>query len=179
MWKARSRAVRTICSKPSKPPTTYSPAHLELQRTRLHLRIVGKDCLCRRPRSRSHQSAHRPRQGTVTPTQVRVGANGRERQAKLDYIFKQIVNSMFPASYRYLLNTAASSLDVFTPSATLQSLSSNPDSWISELYQTSTLGDWQVEKAATLREGLSQKRQEAIALGVRLREANEALKRQG
>ena len=86
---------------------------------------------------------------------------------------------MFPASYRYLLNTAASSLDVFTPSATLQSLSSNPNSWISELYQSSTLEDWQVEKAATLREGLSQKRQEAIALGVRLREANEALKRQG
>jgi hypothetical protein len=62
---------------------------------------------------------------------------------------------MFPASYRYLLNTAASSLDVFAPGATLQSLSSNPNSWISELYQSAGLENRQVEKAATLRQGLS------------------------
>jgi hypothetical protein len=60
-----------------------------------------------------------------------VGADGRERQAKLDYNFKQIINSIFPASYRYLLNTAAAAADVFAPDSTPDTLASNPKSWIS------------------------------------------------
>lgn len=38
--------------------------------------------------------------------QNRIGANGKERQANINYNFKQIVNSMFPAIYRYLFNAA-------------------------------------------------------------------------
>jgi hypothetical protein len=38
--------------------------------------------------------------------QNRIGATGTERQANLRYCFKQLVNSIFPAIYRYLLNSA-------------------------------------------------------------------------
>lgn len=60
-----------------------------------------------------------------------MGADGRERQAKLDYNFKQIINSIFPASYRYLLNTAHTGTDVFAMDSTPETLASNPKSWIS------------------------------------------------
>jgi hypothetical protein len=107
-----------------------------------------------------------------------VGADGRERQAKLDYNFKQIINSIFPASYRYLLNTAYAGTDVFAMDSTPETLASNPKSWISELYQASGLELWQMERVRTLREGLIGRRNEAIALVVRLLQANQALKRQ-
>jgi hypothetical protein len=61
----------------------------------------------------------------------RIGANGKERFAKLDYNFKQVVNSMFPASFRYLLNNAEFSADIFSPNASPQSLTSNPQHWTS------------------------------------------------
>ena len=49
--------------------------------------------------------------------QNRIGAVGTERQANLSYNFKQIVNSMFPAMYRYFLNTARTSEDLFATSS--------------------------------------------------------------
>jgi hypothetical protein len=45
--------------------------------------------------------------------QNRIGANARERQARLDYNFKQIINSLFPAIHRYLMNTALYRRDIF------------------------------------------------------------------
>lgn len=61
----------------------------------------------------------------------RIGANGKERFAKLDYNFKQVVNSMFPASSRYLLNNAEQSTDIFEPNASPHTLKSNPQHWTS------------------------------------------------
>ncbi len=61
----------------------------------------------------------------------RIGANGKERFAKLDYNFKQVVNSMFTASFRYLLNNAEFSTDIFSPNATPLSLTSNSQRWTS------------------------------------------------
>lgn len=45
--------------------------------------------------------------------QNRIGANARERQANLDYNFKQIVNFMFPAMHRYFMRTAVYESDLF------------------------------------------------------------------
>lgn len=44
----------------------------------------------------------------------RIGASGRERQCKLAYHFKSIVNTMFPALYRYLLICCMKKLDIFS-----------------------------------------------------------------
>lgn len=46
----------------------------------------------------------------------RIGASGRERQAKIDYNFKNIINTMFPALYRYILSTAVNQVDLFSHS---------------------------------------------------------------
>lgn len=46
--------------------------------------------------------------------QNRIGATGTERQANLRYCFKQLVNSIFPAIYRYLLNSAHEATGLFS-----------------------------------------------------------------
>lgn len=43
----------------------------------------------------------------------RIGASGRERQSKLAYHFKSIVNTMFPALYRYILFCCNRRIDFF------------------------------------------------------------------
>ena len=43
----------------------------------------------------------------------RIGASGRERQAKLTYQYKSIVNTLFPALYRYLLFSSYHKFDMF------------------------------------------------------------------
>lgn len=43
----------------------------------------------------------------------RIGASGKERQAKINYFFKNIINTLFPALHRYLLHIASRSLDIF------------------------------------------------------------------
>lgn len=44
----------------------------------------------------------------------RIGASGRERQSKLAYQYKSIVNTMFPALYRYLLYSSLHKFDIFS-----------------------------------------------------------------
>lgn len=43
----------------------------------------------------------------------RIGASGRERQSKLTYHYKSIVNTLFPALYRYLLLSNIHQVDFF------------------------------------------------------------------
>ncbi|CAM6002464.1 unnamed protein product [Sphagnum balticum] len=51
--------------------------------------------------------------GNLDAIQYRLGADARERQANLEYTFKQIVNSMFPALHRYMMRTAYHSKDIY------------------------------------------------------------------
>lgn len=46
--------------------------------------------------------------------QSRIGANAKERQTKLDYYFKQITNSLFPAMHRYMMYCAVKNEDIFS-----------------------------------------------------------------
>jgi hypothetical protein len=43
----------------------------------------------------------------------RIGPSGKEREVKLEYYFKNVVNTWFPALHRYLFVTAAYQLDIF------------------------------------------------------------------
>lgn len=43
----------------------------------------------------------------------RIGPSGRERQAKIDYNFKNIVNTLLPGLHRYFLITAIQNMDIF------------------------------------------------------------------
>lgn len=43
----------------------------------------------------------------------RIGPSGRERQAKIEYNFKNIVNTWFPGLHRYFLVIANQKLDIF------------------------------------------------------------------
>ena len=43
----------------------------------------------------------------------RIGPTGRERQAKLTYNFKNIINTLFPGLHRYLMATAIKDLDFY------------------------------------------------------------------
>jgi hypothetical protein len=54
--------------------------------------------------------------------QTRIGANARERQANLDYSFKQMINAIFPAMHRYLLHAATYEYDVFDNEINAQTL---------------------------------------------------------
>jgi hypothetical protein len=67
-----------------------------------------------------------------------LGASGSERQANLSYNFKQIVNSMFPAMYRYLQSTAYHGLDLFADSK--EELGAE-GTWTAELFATMRLED--------------------------------------
>ena len=44
----------------------------------------------------------------------RIGASGRERQARINYNFKNIINTLFPALYRYILSTSVHQKDLFS-----------------------------------------------------------------
>lgn len=46
----------------------------------------------------------------------RIGASGRERQSKLAYHYKSIVNTIFPALYRYILFSSMHNFDIFEDS---------------------------------------------------------------
>ncbi len=100
-----------------------------------------------------------------------MGADSKERQAKLDYSIKQIINSMFPAIYRYLFYSAHLSVDIFQPSVTPESLN-NPDCWTYEVHQRACLEDWQIARLNDLKEKLLESRKEAIVHAARLRTAN-------
>lgn len=43
----------------------------------------------------------------------RIGPSGRERHAKIEYNFKNIVNTLFPGLLRYFLITASKNTDMF------------------------------------------------------------------
>ena len=43
----------------------------------------------------------------------RIGPTGRERQAKLTYNFKNIINTLFPGLHRYFMSTAVKNLDFY------------------------------------------------------------------
>jgi hypothetical protein len=46
-------------------------------------------------------------------SKFRIGASGHERQAKIEYYFKQLVNTLFPAIHRYLMYCSDKRLDLF------------------------------------------------------------------
>ena len=48
-----------------------------------------------------------------------------ERQTKLDYCFKQITNSLFPAMHRYFMHCADREVDLFAKEATPHLLEGN------------------------------------------------------
>lgn len=45
--------------------------------------------------------------------QFRVGGMGIERQAKIEYFMKQLINTLFLPLYRYLLYSSDKGVDVF------------------------------------------------------------------
>lgn len=69
----------------------------------------------------------------------RIGASGRERQAKINFQFKNIVNTLFPALYRYILICAFKEIDLF-------SLTETKMNWTQKLIQDLNLKPEQVEK---------------------------------
>lgn len=109
----------------------------------------------------------------------RIGANGKERFAKLDYNFKQVVNSMFPASFRYLLNNAEQSTDIFEPNASTHSLTSNPQHWTSQIYQSTAISSQQIKKIGMYQHKFKSARAIALQYSRRLRQIQEKIRDHG
>jgi hypothetical protein len=52
---------------------------------------------------------------------------------------------MFPAIYRYLLNSADESIDIFTEGKTHEELTQS-NTWTSDLYSSMKIEEWQIKK---------------------------------
>lgn len=113
------------------------------------------------------------------PTQSRIGANASERQTKLDYYFKQITNSLFPAMHRYLMYCATTDADLFAENVTETQLQ-QPDQkrWTQELFAKIKLDQTQLKGQQKYKEVFKLKRQESIECIRKLRLIRDEMKRQ-
>jgi hypothetical protein len=100
--------------------------------------------------------------------QNRIGANARERQARLDYNFKQIINSLFPAMHRYLMHAALHEKDVFGEG--------DYNDWTASFYQELKLTDRQKEAFTKRRADFVGKRRATLRLIKQLKTAKEQMK---
>jgi hypothetical protein len=101
--------------------------------------------------------------------QNRVGANAGERRARLDYNFKQIINSLFPAMHRYLMHAALHQQDLF---------GETENAWTTSFYQELDLTPQQREGLTSRKESLVAKRRETVGLISKLKAAKAQLKSQ-
>jgi hypothetical protein len=72
---------------------------------------------------------------------------GTERQTNLAYCFKQIFNTIFPAIYRYLLNTAQNATGLFSD----EQQEVGGEDWTEELVTIMPVDEPQREQFCSLR----------------------------
>lgn len=98
-------------------------------------------------------------------TQNRIGANGKERQSKLEYNFKQIINSLFPAGHRYFMHSAVYKKDLFAENVTPETLvQAGEGKWTKNLYEELGLSQDQIDGFSKMKDKFVKKRSETVSL---------------
>ena len=82
----------------------------------------------------------------LSTLKYRIGPTGRERQAKIDYNFRNIVNTLLPGLHRYFLVTAFQKLDIFKKEE------NSIIGWAKQLFETMKLNESQNAKLIDLLE---------------------------
>jgi hypothetical protein len=96
-----------------------------------------------------------------------VGGCGNERQAKVEYFIKQLVNTLFPPFQRYLMHCCDKNLDIFQePSIdelldfSITSPSQEPEmGWNRQFMESLSLTEGQKAKLLKLSQSFKSKRQ--------------------
>lgn len=105
----------------------------------------------------------------------RIGASGRERQSKLTYHFKSIVNTLFPALYRYILYSCMLETDYFSkgqPKPTEWN-------WTNELMEKLQMDPNQIEYIKTFKDRLVKVYTDTINGIARLNNIKERMREEG
>ena len=83
----------------------------------------------------------------IDTLKYRIGPTGRERQAKIEYHFKNIVNTLLPGLHRYLMKSASLKTDIFSQEDDLEP---QKISWTDKIFKQINMSESQKRRISIM-----------------------------